>query len=122
MAWPIAPNDNQTQTGEIPRSRFGPKVSSMKPSENSVAERRREHAEQIVTTYVRALFERVPMLCGFSVRSDLEVADVAVSTWPGYGAGPELYDDVVRALEELVDERPDAVQLLRGRTFARAFH
>jgi hypothetical protein len=94
----------------------------MKPSENRVAEERREHIENIVTAYVAELFRRVPMLCGFSVRADLEVADVAVCTWPGYGAGPELYDDLVQTLDALVGERPDAVQLLRGRTFARAFH
>lgn len=94
----------------------------MKTSENSVAEGRREHIENMVTAYVTALFERVPMLCGFSVRTDLEVADVAIYTWPGYGAGPELYDDLVQTLDALVSERPEAVQLLRGRTFARALH
>ena len=94
----------------------------MKTSEFRVAEGRREHPEAILATHVAALFERLPMLCGFSVQSDLEVVDVAVCTWPGYCAGDDLHDDLLQALAQLADERPDAALLLRGRTFARAFH
>jgi hypothetical protein len=62
------------------------------------------------------------MLSGFSLRQDLEFADVAVHTWPGYTAGADLYQDLVETLAELAEERPDAVELLRGRTFARIIH
>jgi hypothetical protein len=62
------------------------------------------------------------MLSGFSLRADLEFADVAVHTWPGYTAGADLYQELVQALADLAEERPDAVELMRGRTFARAIH
>jgi len=50
------------------------------------------------------------------------VTDVAVHSWPGYVAGEEVYRDLITALADLADERPEAVELLRGRTFARALH
>jgi hypothetical protein len=94
----------------------------MKASENRLREERRERAEAIVEEHVVALFRRLPMLSGFSLRQDLEFADVAVHTWPGYTAGADLYQDLVETLAELAEERPDAVELLRGRTFARIIH
>jgi hypothetical protein len=94
----------------------------MKASENRLGEERRKRAEAIVEEHVDALFRRVPMLSGFSLRHDLEFADVAVHTWPGYTAGADLYQDLVETLAELAEERPDAVELLRGRTFARIIH
>jgi hypothetical protein len=33
-----------------------------------------------------------------------------------------VYDEVMQSLLELAEERPEAVQLMRGRTFARAVH
>ena len=94
----------------------------MKPSQNRLSEKRRQHSQAIVEKHLDALFRRVPMLSGFTLRQDLEVTDVAVYTWPGYTAGEDLYEDLIHALADLTDERPDAVELLRGRTFARAFH
>jgi hypothetical protein len=43
------------------------------------------------------------MLAGFTLHEDLEVSHVAVHSWPGYVPG-------------------EAIELLRGRTFARALH
>jgi hypothetical protein len=94
----------------------------MKISEQRLHEARRQHTEAIVTRYVYELFERLPMLSGFCLRADLELAELSVFTWPGYGAGRGLYEEVTRSLADLADEHPDAVQLLRGRTFARAVH
>lgn len=88
----------------------------MQASEN------RQRSEAILEEHMHALFRRVPMLSGFSLRHDLELADVAFQTWPGYSAGPDLYEELVQTLAELAEERPEAVDLLRGRTFARAFH
>lgn len=69
------------------------------------------------------LFRRLPLLSGFSLEQDLELKDVTLHTWPGYTPGPELYVEVVmETLADLVEERPDAAELLRGRTFARALH
>ena len=83
---------------------------------------RRRRSAALVEQHIEALFRRLPMLVGFSLRDDLEVRDIAFDTWPGYTAGQDLYDEMAQALADLAEERPDAVELLRGRTFARAFH
>jgi hypothetical protein len=93
----------------------------MKPSQSRLQENRLQHAEALVERHVLALFRRMPMLCGFALRHDLEVTDIAVYTWPGYTAGEDLYRDLMSSLAELADERPEALALMRGRTFARAF-
>jgi hypothetical protein len=85
-------------------------------------ELRRQRSQAAVETHIAAIFERMPMLSGFSLRHDLEVTDLAISTWPGYTAGRELYDELMQALVDLAEEHPEAVEMLRGRTFARAFH
>ncbi len=94
----------------------------MKPSEHRQSEARRQHTEAIVDRHLSQLFQRVPMLAGFCVRPDLEVTELSVCTWPGYTAGQELYEEVMQSLLELAEERPEAVQLMRGRTFARGVH
>ena len=94
----------------------------MKTTQTRLSEERRQRAQATVEKHLLALFERMPMLCGFSVRHDLELDEVSVFTWPGYSAGSELYEDLVQALADLAEERPEVVEVLRGRTFARAFH
>ena len=94
----------------------------MKPSEHGLSEARRQHTEAIVARHLSELFRRLPMLTGFWLRPDLEVDELSVFTWPGFAAGPELHEEVMQSLVELAEERPEAVQLMRGRTFARALH
>jgi hypothetical protein len=94
----------------------------MKASDTHLQEGRRSRIEAMVEERVDALFRRLPMLSGFSLRKDLEFADVAVQTWPGCSAGAEFYEELVQALADLAEERPEAVELMRGRTFARAIH
>jgi len=94
----------------------------MKPSEQRLSEARRQHTEAIVARHVRQLFQRLPMLSGFWLRPDLKVAELSVFTWPGYTTGPDLYDQVTESFVQLAEECPEAVQLMRGRTFARAVH
>ena len=94
----------------------------MKTSEQRLSENRRQHTEANVERHLSELFKRLPMLAGFWLRPDLELEELSVSTWPGYTAGRELHDEVKQALVELAEERPDAVPLMRGRTFARAVH
>lgn len=76
-------------------------------------------SETLVQARIEALFRRLPMLSGFVVEDDLLLSDVAISAWPGYSAGAELYGEIAHTLAEVVDERPEALELLRGRTFAR---
>lgn len=72
---------------------------------------------------IAELFNRIPMLCGFSVGSDLKVMQIAVHTWPGWVPGQELDDEIRAALEDLIVGDPQATaEQLRGRTFARAIH
>jgi hypothetical protein len=63
------------------------------------------------------------MLSGFHVTLELDVVEVSVHTWPGWVPARELEDEIRAALEDLVSEgNEQAAGLLRGRTFARAFH
>jgi hypothetical protein len=94
----------------------------MKASEIRLQDQRRSRTEAILEQHVDALFRRLPTLSGFSLREDLELADVAVHSWPGHTAGVDFYEELVQALADLAEERADAVELMRGRTFARAFH
>ena len=94
----------------------------MKPSEQRASEASRQHNEAIVARQVRQLFQRLPMLSGFWLRPDLKVAELSVFTWPGYSASQDLYEEVMQSLLELAEERPEALPLMSGRTFARAVH
>ena len=95
----------------------------MKISEQRLKEEaHRQHTAAIVTRHMEELFRRLPMLSGFWLRPDLELADLSVFSWPGWTAGPDLYEEVMQSLVDLAEERPEAVQLMRGRTFARAVH
>jgi hypothetical protein len=79
-------------------------------------------SEALVEEHIQALFRRIPMLTGFALRHDLEVDEITFHTWPGYTAGQELYEELMQALADLAEERPESIEVLRGRTFARAFH
>jgi hypothetical protein len=86
---------------------------------------------------VAAIFEQYPMLCGFSVQKratlttdramvqlqdGLCLADVAVSTPPGFRVTQEFCSRIAHMLLELVDGQPEVFDLLPGRTFARTLH
>jgi hypothetical protein len=94
----------------------------MKPSEQRLSEARRQHTEAIVVRHARQLFQRLPMLSGFWLGPDLKVAELSIFTWPGYTASRDLYEEVMQSLVDLAEELPEAGQLMRGRTFARAVH
>ena len=94
----------------------------MNHSEQQLSEARRLHIEAIVAQHVHQLFQRLPMLSGFWLHPDLKVAELTVFTWPGYTAGRDLYEEVMQSLVDLAEEDSEAVQLMRGRTFARAVH
>jgi hypothetical protein len=92
----------------------------MKPSDHPQSETRLQHIEAHVVHHVRELFRRLPMLAGFWLRSDLD-AEVSFVNCTGR-TRQALYDEVMRSLVALAEERPEAVALMRGRTFARALH
>jgi hypothetical protein len=95
------------------------------------------HLQADLEAGVGALFRRCPTLCGFSVRdaaslgrdgfgfahvSELFVTEVSVFPLSGLEAPLEISREIARMLVKLIDECPEARELLRERTFARAFH
>ena len=87
---------------------------------------------------IQSLFTRFPSLCGFSVHGldelpdncprsgengvDLFVGDVGISPLVGAQQRGEIFREIIVALAELLDEDPEAEEILRGRTFARVVH
>ena len=76
-------------------------------------------AEQILQASVHGLFERMPLLVGFHVGDDLSLAEIEFDRWPGFTPSDELYEEIAAALLEAIDERAEALELVRNRTFAR---
>jgi hypothetical protein len=80
---------------------------------------------------------RFPHLCGFALqdrtglpdyinpsylREDLFVTDLGFSAPVSDMEYDEAYRMIADAVADIVSERPDALDLLRGRTFARTLH
>lgn len=126
--WPVTvaalavANEIRRRVPDIAGKNARPTLQDMKAIPNRLQEARHERAAAMVEEHVRRLFRRMPMLSGFSMRHDLEMADVAVHSWPGHVPGPEFYEAVADALAELINESAEAREILRGRTFARAIH
>ena len=87
-----------------------------------------------VSAAVNEIFAACPELCGFSVQDadtlsrdrasgqiegKLYLADVAFMP---YAHAEPLLGEIAVALLDLIDEQPEAVEELRGRTFARSLH
>ena len=79
----------------------------------------RQHMDALVTRHLRGLFDRLPTLAGFRLRSDLMVADVSVVSGSNRVAVRRLQVTVMQALVELAECDPAAIVLMRGRAFAR---
>lgn len=82
----------------------------------------RERLEADLAASVAALFQRCPPLCGFTVDGELCVEQLACHPALDSQRAAVIADEIVRAFSELVNEEPEAVELIRGRTFARALH
>jgi len=77
---------------------------------------------QEVNDVMSTLFQRYPALCGFSVKDDLRLSHIACHPALVGDEVEMLCEEISVALSDLVDERPEAAELLRGRTLARTFH
>jgi hypothetical protein len=75
-----------------------------------------------VNDRVSTLFQRYPSLCGFLVKEDLSFSNVACHPALASDEAEILREEISAALYELLEERPEAAELLRGRTLARIFH
>jgi hypothetical protein len=80
------------------------------------------HLLQEVQDVMNTLFQRYPALCGFSVKEDLSFSNVACHPALIGDEAQMLCEEISAALHELVEETPEAAELLRGRTLARTFH
>lgn len=74
----------------------------------------------IVIRHVRELFKLLPRLSEFRLGADLTVLEVSVGTSPALTTRCGLYHFLLQAMVELAECHPEAVQLMRGRTFARS--
>ena len=73
---------------------------------------------------IDALFRRCPALCGFTVQeaSGLFIGEITINPLAGPQGHSDLHGEIVAVLGALIDEYPDARELLRERTFARVLH
>lgn len=87
-----------------------------------------------VEAKIGALFVRCPTLCGFSVQdratlpelidaqipdADLYVTEIGIFPKLGADQYADVFDEITITLASLVNEQPNACDVLRGRTFAR---
>jgi hypothetical protein len=86
----------------------------------------REHAMERAQADLRAslasVFRRRPPLCGFSVDAELCVGQLSCHPALDTVRASVIAEEIARALSELIDEEPEAADLIRGRTFARTVH
>jgi hypothetical protein len=109
----------------------------MSELQNRTGRQRRHRLQAEVETCVEDLFQRCPALRGFAVLpgarlhaeriarrlgEDLFLSDLAFHPLMDGDEAALVRDEIATTLLELVDERPEAVPLLRGRTFARTLH
>ena len=100
-----------------------------------MANAQREDLEAALSARIEAIFERCSELCGFSVDERLvkdgkegarewELYVSAVAAYPELGPGQAdgFIGEISEVLEDLLIQRPQAADLLPGRTFARVWH
>ena len=101
-----------------------------------MANANREELEAALSERIETIFERSPELYGFSVEERLvskgaqegarewELYVSAVAAYPELGPDQEegFIGQISEALAELLNQRPQAADLLPGRTFARVWH
>ena len=108
----------------------------MKTKEHHSEDLEHSRYEADLGASIDALFVRCPRLHGFAVRSagqpsgdgfalppagDLFVTDVSIDP-PGFDTTVTHFGAIASALARLIDEYPEAGELLCGRTFARVLH
>ena len=110
----------------------------MKPRTQSPSlateERAWRAADADLTAQIRGLFGRCPDLDGFSVQAkvraegnaaeeeELFVTAIGIARGAGKDRYADIFEDIATTLKDLLEERPEAHALLRGRTFARVVH
>lgn len=101
------------------------RTRAMKIHQRIEQEARLRGADKDLAARLDLLFAHCPALSGFAVRvedGELLLTDVGISPPLGAEHYDEIFERIAAALAELLDERPEAAELLRGRTFARTLH
>ena len=80
------------------------------------------HAQSQVEESIFSLFKDIPSLCGFTVTRTLEPADLSLFPAPAPDEAMLIHEEIRDTLSQLLEERPEARNLVSGRTFARALH
>jgi hypothetical protein len=90
-----------------------------------------------VEAQLRAVFQRRPDLQRFVIEDRAGLPDhvdrqalqgelfiTQITLYPRRGSKQydEVYADIARAITQVIDERPEVLRLLRGKTFVRALH
>lgn len=109
----------------------------MKNVTNSRSDRKLHQVEAEVFAQIRAVFGRCPELSGFSLADrparieddslsdegiDLFVSAMGFSAPVSPDEHNEVYSQIHTAISDLLSERPEAFEMLRGRTFVRTLH
>lgn len=94
----------------------------MNALQDRVQDAQRLRLEADLAARIEALFRRCPALCGFAVDRGLFISNLGCHPALDREQAAELCDEISHALLELLDEWPEADELLRGRTFARTLH
>jgi len=81
-----------------------------------------ERLQADLAARIQGLFRRCPALCGFSLDGELFLAELACHPPLDGERAAMVADEIAHALSELMDEAPEAAELIRGRTFARTLH
>ncbi len=101
------------------------RIRAMKTQQHAQLEPRLRGAGKDLAAQLESLFARCPALSGFAVRVEGDewlLADVGISPQLSAEHCDEIFERIAAVLAELLEERPEAAELLRGRTFARTLH
>jgi hypothetical protein len=91
-------------------------------------------ADAELASQIRRLFERCPDLDGFSVQAkvraegnpdgeeELFVTAIGIDQRARRDRYTDIFQEIAATLNDLLEERPEAHALMRGRTFARTLH
>jgi len=93
----------------------------MKTAQHATLEAKLSGARKDLDADMSSLFERCTALTGFTVRGegDLFVSDIGICPRLNAEQYGEIFQEIVGTLAALLEERPEACELLRDRTFAR---
>jgi hypothetical protein len=106
----------------------------MKPATQTARELALNHTAAELEQSILALFGGFPSLCGFSIQDrpgragseslqgGLFLTEVGLYPVPNIEEAKFICQEIRDTLAQLIDERPQARELLTGRTFARSLH